>query len=182
MTWFKSKLPALKRFAADESGVSTVEFAIVFPFFLMILMASFELSFVTLKHAMLERGLDMAVRDIRLGTGAYPRPTHDQIKQQICDEAAVILDCEENLKLEMVPMDLRAYSPLNGTADCVDAAAQANPVYNFTNGGVNQLMVLRACVKYEPFLPDALLGAALSKDTDGKAAIVSMAAFVQEPL
>lgn len=169
-----------RRFAREEDGTTTAEFAVVFPLFLALMIASLELSFVTMRHTMLERGLDMAVRDIRLGTGTAP--SHEAIKQRICDESFVFNNCEENLRLEMIPTDIRNLGSLSESVMCTDRAETGDPVISFTPGQQNQLMLLRACVKYDPLFPGYALATAMDSDENGQIAIVSMTAFVQEPM
>ncbi|WP_111733691.1 TadE/TadG family type IV pilus assembly protein [Roseovarius amoyensis] len=173
-------MPRLRRFLSDEDGNASVEFVIVFPLYLALMIMSIELGFVTLRHTLLERGLDIAVREVRLGTGTVPE--HDDIKQIICDNALMVVDCEQNLRLEMQPADLRAFNSLDDSVDCTDASEPSKPVRGFTPGQQNQLMLLRACLRFDPLFPDAALGSALETDTSGQSAIVSMTAFVQEPI
>ncbi len=170
---------SLARFRRGTDGAVTVEFVIVFPVLMLFLLFALELSFITLRHAMLERGLDLTVRQIRLGY-ATP-PDHPTIKGMVCDFSKLGGNCEQNLRLEMKPVDPRAYSGLDPRADCFDAAEPTRPVRQFTAGQRNQLMILRACLKYSPFFPGATLGEALHTDSSGMAAVTSMAAFVQEP-
>ncbi|WP_428511952.1 TadE/TadG family type IV pilus assembly protein [Roseovarius sp.] len=171
---------AFRRLINDESGSATVEFVLVFPLYLSFMLMSIELGFVTMRHTLLERGLDMAVREVRLGTGTAPG--HDAIKDLVCDNAIMVLNCKEKLKLEMRPANIFALNTLDTTPDCTDKAETAKPVvYKFFPGVANQLMLMRACYKYEPFFPKQFLGSALDKDPSGEAKIVSMTAFVQEP-
>lgn len=165
--------------ARDENGSASVEFVLIFPVYLSFMLMSIELGFVTMRHTLLERGMDMAVREIRLGTGTVPQ--HDDIKDLVCENAIMVLNCQEKLRLEMRPANPFALQTLDTTPDCTDAAEPAKPVRAFVPGQANQLMLLRVCYKYEPFFPDDFLGSALEKDTSGEAAIVSMTAFVQEP-
>jgi len=175
----KMRKNPFRRFAREEDGAVTAEFVVVFPLFMALMIISLELSFVTLRHTMLERGLDIAVRDIRLGTGTAP--THDAIKQRICDESFVFNNCADNLRLEMIPTNIRNLGTLNASAQCTDRAETGDPVITFTPGQQNQLMLLRACVKYDPLFPGYALANALETDENGQIAIVSMTAFVQEP-
>ena len=171
---------ALGLFRKADSGTASVEFVLVFPVFLTLMLFSIELGFVTLRHTLLERGLDMAAREIRLSTGSVPQ--HNAIKQSICDNAVFILNCSTNLRLEMDTADLRDFNSLSSDVQCTDKAEEAAPVFKVVPGQQNQLMLLRACLKYDPLFPGATLGNALSKDTSGQVRIVSMTAFVQEPL
>ena len=50
----------LARFWRGQAGNATVEFVIVFPVFLTLFLFSLELAIITLRHTMLERGLDIA--------------------------------------------------------------------------------------------------------------------------
>ncbi|MEQ8294139.1 MAG: pilus assembly protein [Roseovarius sp.] len=170
----------LRRFLRDEGGNASVEFVLVFPAYLALMLMSIELGFVTLRYTLLERGLDIAVREIRLGTGTAPQ--HNDIKDLICEHAMMIRDCDTTLRLEMRSADMRSYNSLDRTADCTDAAEPSKPVKQFTPGQQNQLMLLRACLRFDPLFPDDALGSALSKNASGQSAIVSMTAFVQEPL
>lgn len=170
----------LGRKARDESGTASVEFVLVFPVYLSFIIMSIELGFITMRHTLIERGMDMAVRELRLGTGTAPQ--HDAIKEMICDNALMVLDCKQNLQLEMAPANLFAFNTLDTSPDCTDKSEPAKPVRTFTPGQQNELMLMRACYKYDPFFPDEFLGSALSKDTSGQASIITMTAFVQEPI
>ncbi|MFX0544864.1 TadE/TadG family type IV pilus assembly protein [Roseovarius sp. S1116L3] len=163
-----------------EDGNATVEFVIIVPIYLALMAMSLELSMITLRQTMVERGLDIAVRDLRLGTGT--NPTHDAIKKRICGEAYVINDCENAIRLEMVPSDMRNLTTLGGEVMCTDKEEEGAPVLKFTPGQQNQLMFLRVCAKYDPLFPTWHLARSLKKDSSGQVAIISMSAFVQEPL
>lgn len=171
-----------RRTKDDESGNASVEFVIIVPVFLILLMMSIELGFITIRHTLIERGLDIAVRQIRLGTGEPS--SHAEIKEVICENASFINNCDSELRLEMMPVDLRAYASLDPNAKCKESAEPVDPAIlkkEFVFGGVNELMVLRACYLYTPIFPEELLGQALEKDGNGKARIIKMTAFVQEP-
>ena len=61
-----------RKFRRDDTGSAAVEFALMFSVFFFILVSSVELGLMTVRSALLERALDMVVRDIRLTTGAAP--------------------------------------------------------------------------------------------------------------
>lgn len=177
MSWQMSHW--LRRFRREEQGAMTVEFALWFPFFLVFLYSSFELGLMTMRQAMLERGLDIAVRDIRLGTGTAPQ--HDEIKTAICDNAIVLPGCENNLRLEMIRTDMRDWQSLPNDVDCTDKSEEVKPVRQFVPGTSNQLMLLRACLKVSPLSPTSKLVENMKTDGAGDVAIVLTSAFVQEP-
>ena len=170
----------MKRFLKDEGASATIEFVIWFPMFITLFLSCVELGLITVRHTMLERGLDMAVRDVRLGTGRTPE-NHDELKDLICGYAGFIPDCRATLRLEMRPIEMRAFAALSPNADCVDLSQPVLPLREFATGLSNQVMVLRACVKFDPVFPTTGLGRALATDGSGQAALIATSAFVQEP-
>jgi len=169
----------LRRLWSDDAGSATVEFAIMFPLLITVFLSAMELGIISLRHSMLERGLDMAVRDIRLGTGTAPQ--HDDIKDAICDFAGVLPQCDTHLRLEMVSIDMRAYMAPPSGANCIDHSEPSNPVRSFVNGVANEMMLLRACYVFTPVIPGAGLGYYLELDGANNAAMIATSAFVQEP-
>jgi len=116
----------LNQLIRDEKGSASVEFVLIFPIYLSFILMSIELGFITMRHTLLERGLDVAVREVRLGTGSVPQ--HDQIKDIVCANAIMILNCDTKLRLEMRPADPFQLSTLDTDPDCTDAAEPAKPV------------------------------------------------------
>ncbi|WP_170381593.1 TadE/TadG family type IV pilus assembly protein [Ruegeria atlantica] len=171
-------LKKLFRFKKSEEGSLTVEFVIIFPLFLFLILSAVEYSLVTIKQAMLERAVDITVRDIRLSTGETM--THDSIKDAICANATIIDDCSNNLLLEMIEQS--AYTGVNLPIEptCVDRSEEVQPVTTFENGPPNALMILRACAKVDPIFPSSNMGRALVGD-DELIALTATTAFVQEP-
>ena len=171
----------LRRWIRREDGNSTIEFVILFPIFITLLVSSVEIGIVTLRHTMLDRAVDLTVRDIRLGTGAVPQ--YSAIRDKICDRAALIPDCKQNIKIEMIRMDLRAWVQPPKAFDCINHAEAVQPVRTFQNGRQNEMILLRICAMYKPVFPMASLGRDLTKDNQsGYAAMLTTTAFVQEPL
>lgn len=169
----------LSRFAKADDGQMMVEFALLVPLIFTVFLTSVEMGVYSMRQMFLDRGLDMTVRTIRLTTGDMPQ--HAALKTMICDNAGFLADCENTLRLEMQPVDPRGFAGLPEGADCVDISEPVAPLRSFVPGDDHQLMILRACVKFDPVFPTTGLGFAFSKDGAGKARMVSMAAFVQEP-
>ncbi len=158
-----------------------LEFAILAPLVFTAFLTSVELGIYKTRHLFLDRGLDLAVRNVRLNTGTDY--THADIKTMICDFAGFLEECDSQLKLEMRPVDPRAFTEFPANADCTDASQPVNPSRAFVLGGHNELMLLRACYKFDPIFPAAGLGYdfATNGDAAGMARMVSITAFVQEP-
>lgn len=168
-----------RRFLKSEKGSATIEFVFVFIFFFTTLAAAVEMGLLNFRHAMMERAVDLTIRDIRLGTGAIP--SHSELKDTICDRAAILPECSGNLRLEMISVDPRAFTTFGQAADCLNGAEDPHPVRNFVSGQDNDLMLIRACLKYQPIFPTAGLGKVLTKDSQGYAHMLVTSSFVQEP-
>ncbi|HVG47633.1 MAG TPA: TadE/TadG family type IV pilus assembly protein [Rubellimicrobium sp.] len=169
----------LRRFWVSEDGASTIEFVLVFPLIFLVFLSTVELGLLMTRQIMLDRGLDLAVRQVRLG--AVNPVTHDALKRLICRGALIIPDCMNQLKLEMRPADPRAWTTLPASIDCVNRANPAEPVRGFTPGQSNELMMLRACSLFDPLFPTSGLGAQLHRQSGNASALVSSTTFVIEP-
>jgi Flp pilus assembly protein TadG len=169
----------LRRFRKGEDGNGTIEFVIMLPFFLILFGSTFELGMAMTRQVMLDRGLDMTVREIRIG--AITPVNHDTIKTAICDHAAIIPDCMDQVKLEMRPINPRNWSNIPNRADCIDREDDGIPVREFVPGVMNQLMILRVCALFDPYMPTSGLGAVIPRESGDAYALVAITSFVIEP-
>ncbi|AGI66828.1 hypothetical protein OAN307_c11260 [Octadecabacter antarcticus 307] len=174
----------LRLFRRNEDGNPTVEFTLVFLPFIILPVSGFELGLLMTRHVMMERGIDMAVRQVRLNTGTPI--TEQQFKTMICNAAAIIPDCMTMLRLELRPIDLRhsgseSENSIPREASCTDLSYPFQPARNFQSGIANEMMIVRACGKFVPMLPEFGLGYFLSRMDGGYYRLVSTTAFVMEP-
>lgn len=171
----------LRGFRRDEGASATLEFALLVPMMLLLFFSTIELGIFLTRAVMLERGLDLAVRQVRIG--AMDPVTHDALVDAVCVGAGIIPDCRNQLKLEMVRRDLRTWSGFNQTTDCIDREEEeAQPPRNFQPGQQNQLILLRACSLFDPFFPTTGLGSQLPRQSGGAYAIVAITSYVVEPI
>ena len=170
---------AMRRFHRAQDGSSTIEFVIIFPVIFTFFLSTFELGMLETRHVMLDRGLDIAVRAIRLGQ--LEPVTHDGFKQAVCNAAAIIPDCMNQIKLEMVAVNPRAWISMAPVADCVDRNDASVALREFTPGVSNQLMLIRACALFDPYFPTTGLGASLPRTSGGAYGLISVSSFVIEP-
>lgn len=191
-------LRKLSRFVRKEDGVASIEILFMLPAFFMLFMSAFEGGMLSTRHVMLERGVDLAVREVRIGR--MRDPTQQELKTSICGYASIIEDCMDNLQLEMVIMDLRNWNDntLTNNVACIDKEEDVQPAVRFTNGDNNQLMVLIVCSLFDPVSATSTWGrsplAGKVNETDsntvasgliersaGMYALVATSAFVMEP-
>ncbi|MEM1236818.1 MAG: pilus assembly protein [Pseudomonadota bacterium] len=174
----RSAASVFRRFRQDQRGAATFDFVIVVPLYVMLLVAAFETGFISLRQVLLDRGMDMAVRYVRLNTG--DPPDYVELKDLICDGAGVIDDCENALKLEMEMQDPRGTLVLDSKPDCVNRSLAVQPAEAYETGSDNQIMFLRACVKFTPLFRTAIMGSAII-DEYGEYSVVSTSIYVSEP-
>ena len=169
---------ATSRLARSQDGAATLEFAIVFPFIMWFFLTVLETGFVATRIVMLEHGLDMAARQVRLG--APNVSTHEGLKQEVCENAGVLINCERDLILEVVEMDLNSAYPQN-QANCIDRSGEIDPTISFTVGGRSRIMFVRACMIIDPLFPSHGLTLGLTRDGTGGLQVVAYTAFMNEP-
>jgi hypothetical protein len=128
---------------------------------------------------MLDRGLDMAVRDVRLGR--MENVDVASLKASVCEYAIYVDACEENITIALEPVQAPNFVAPASYAQCIDRSAEVQPATVFTDGGENELMLVRACVQVDPIFPTTWLGAQLQPFEGAGVAMVSTAAFVNEP-
>ncbi len=172
----------LSRFRHDESGgVSTIEFVILFPAFIFMFTCAYETGAIMVRDAMLERAVDIAVRDLRLGT-AEP-PSFDDFKAQICDASFALADCSEVIQVELEPVDRATWTALTGDVKCIDRTRDIDPIdeTRYAVGEENDMMLVRVCALYKPLFSPGPFALRLPRDATGRYALVATSAFVNEP-
>lgn len=169
----------LRRFLRDRSGVATLEFCLAFPPVIYFLCLGAEAGILQLRQAMMEHGMDVAVRELRLGRSDMADP--EKLKDAICDNAIMLSECRQNISLDMRVIDPATWDFQTEALACVDHTQPIQPVTSYKTGAKNELMLLRFCVTFEPVLPGAGLGAAMSKLPDGRYALTAATVFVNEP-
>ncbi|NRB35074.1 MAG: pilus assembly protein [Rhodobacteraceae bacterium] len=163
----------------DEGGVNSIEFAILFPLFLFFLVAALEISWLAVRVAMFERGVDFAIREIRLSTGTAPN--YAEVKTLICEQAKSIENCSDHLRLEMINVDPRNWNGVLADATCSDQSEEINPPDPLSVGIENELMIMRACARLLPLVPAMGIAQFFNLGADDRFQVYSLNAFVQEP-
>ncbi|MEM8823043.1 MAG: TadE family protein [Pseudomonadota bacterium] len=162
-----------------ECGGATVEFVIVLPVFILIFLTSFEASMLLTRQVMLERGIDLAVRDIRLNSASTIGA--DTMRNKICQEAHILPDCLDNLMVELRVVDPLTWNAPTVQPPCADLTRTILPPTQFETDRANKIVVVRACFAVNPILPAAPLGSRLVDDFDGAYRMVASSVFVVEP-
>lgn len=168
-----------KRLRGREDGSASVEFVIIFPAIMMLLLMSVEVGVMMARGMMLDRGIDVSMRALRLGN--LSPMTHDQLKVEICKNSLIIPDCEDVLSVELRPIATSGWAPTSNRPVCNDRSDNIDPVLAFQAGTANQLMLVSACATFKPFFPTTGLAATIKTDGAGEYAMIATSAFVNEP-
>ncbi|KIT16551.1 TadE/TadG family type IV pilus assembly protein [Jannaschia aquimarina] len=172
----------------SEDGSSTVEFVIVFPIFIVVFLSSFEASLLLTRQLMLERGIDIVVRAIRLDpTPEPPLPdwTIVEVRRQICERALILPNCEASLRVELNPVSRATWDVPSSQGPCEQKPADFDAATDegvLTVGGAEEITLVRVCYNFDPVFPHLGLGLALVKDQEEDTVFMMAAsAFVSEP-
>ncbi|SDE36704.1 hypothetical protein PUH89_16435 [Rhodobacter capsulatus] len=173
-------VPWLGHLLRSEEGAASIPAVFWMPFFVMMMVASVEMCILGIRQTLLDRGVDLTTRILRLGVAAMP--SHDQLKRSICGNIAFLPDCMQDLTVEVFQVDRTTWSSdLNGRGVlCADSITETNkPVIQ--PGVSGQLMILRACLRVSPMETLNPLSQALTHDIGGDYALITTTAFVNEP-
>jgi len=169
----------LRRLIGAEDGNATIEFALIVPAFFTFFLMSVEVGVLLVRGAMLNRAVDLSMRELRLGT--LSPMSHDGLKDSICDSALIIPDCANVVLVELRPISTATWSPLTNSATCVDRNEDVQPVLTFQPGTKNDMMLVRVCAVFDPFFPSGALASSIKLDDTGAYAMVTTSAYVNEP-
>jgi Flp pilus assembly protein TadG len=175
----RATLDRLRRFWRREDGTATIEFLILFPVFMAMTVTGVEMGVLSLRQVMLERGVDVTVRALRVGT--MENPTFVKVRDSICDNAMIIPDCAGSLHLELRTISTANWTLPATAVTCVDRTSAIEPIVEFTSGQRNAFMLLRACAVFDPMFPTFGLSPRLPLDSSGGYRIIASTSFVNEP-
>ncbi|MEO1014191.1 MAG: TadE family protein [Pseudomonadota bacterium] len=170
-----------RRFSSDARGAAALEFAIVGPVFIALIMSLFELGLMMFKISMVDLAVSQATKFIYTGAVQSGTPTQEEIGEFICSRAVVLRDCENNITVELTAIGSFNAPPEND-APCVDSRnPDLNPTVAYDTGSGSQIMFMRVCVTTDVLTPGLGLGLALNSTDTDRAQIVSSVAFMNEP-
>jgi len=162
-----------------EDGNATIEFALIFPAIMTLFLMVFEVGLYMTRGVMLDRAVDIGMRELRLGT--LTPMTHDGLKTKICDNSVIIPNCDSTVLIELRPIDEDTWSPLDQDATCVDRSEEVQPVLDFDSGAKHEMMLVRVCAVFDPFFPTGKMASQMKLDDTGGYALVAVSAYVNEP-
>ncbi|MFV2037491.1 MAG: TadE/TadG family type IV pilus assembly protein [Paracoccaceae bacterium] len=169
----------MRRWLYREDGNATIEFVFLFPVLMTLFLVVFETGLVMIRGVMLDRAVDISMRDLRLGT--LNPMTQDGLRTAICNNSVIIPDCQNVVLIELRPISTTTWAQLDGPTTCVNRNEEIQPVLDFIPGLQNEMMLVRVCAIFDPFFPSTGLAAQMKLDASGGYALVAMSAYVNEP-
>lgn len=172
----------IRRFWRARRGSVVVEFALVAPMLFAVIFSTIEAGWLMTQSIMLDHALDRSVRSLRIGT--LPDATQEILKQDVCEKALILQNCDTMLTIELIPIPIPIGSPSDFPTDgarCINRSTNIAPVLRYNAGARSETVFVRACFVVDPITP--LMGLALRLPRDGTGAlnIVSSSAFANEP-
>ncbi len=169
-----SLLRSGRRLRRNTEGAAAIEFAFIGAPLMMLIAAMLETAAVTAAGLVLDMAVDNAARNVMVGQVQAADVDQAGFRKMICEDVDSILSCQK------LKIDLRTYDA--GAAIPADAPRRDGQIddraFCFDPGRQGAITVLR--VYYEwPWIAAFLQR--IASDTDGKAVLVSMSAFMNEP-
>ena len=186
MSVFSSRLRGRwTRLRRDEDGVTAVEFGFVATFLLGFLIALMEVGLVFFSTITLEHAVEQSSRLIRTGQAQTQGLTASSFKDEVCSHVSGLIDCGDDLKIDVQRFDkfstISLSEPLDGNDELRDD-------FDFNPGTAGDIVVVRAFYGWKlmsifsnffsAFTPDY---SGLSNMADGSVLLVGTAAFRNEP-
>jgi Flp pilus assembly protein TadG len=162
--------PSLQqRFLRDRRGAAALEFALVLPLLVFILVSALQVGVIAMSSSALDNALFQVTRQIRTGQSTAPSSA-DELEDQICSHAGVLMDCQSRLTVSV--QRFTRFSDAN-------AIMTQPPDGAFNSGGPSDIIVVKADFRLPiviPFIaPDG------SGVSDGEVTLASRTAFKNEP-
>lgn len=162
----------------DRRGATAVEFALIAPPFLALLVAILQTFLVFFAQELLEAVVQQSSRQILTGQTQSQQATQTAFHQTVCNQIAALFTCG-NI---MVDVQVAAsWSSANTSAPILTYDGQGNVsnTWQFNPGNAGDIVVVRVMYLWPVFLGP--LGFNLSNQPNSKRLIMATAAFQNEP-
>ena len=161
----------------DNRGATAVEFAFIAGPFFFLIFGLLELSLVFIVSTTLEHGINEASRQIRTGSLQTANGTEAQFRGAVCSQLFGLLDCSNNLFIDVQVFDsFGASNP--GTA--IDSNGDFDPSgFGFNPGQRTDIVLIRAFYEWDLITP--FVSQPLANLSNGNLLIQSGVAFRNEP-
>lgn len=173
-----------KSIARDRRGATAIEFALVAPVFLALMMSTFEVGWFYFVNSVTDAATTKAARLIRTGQvqswAGSPKQVYQQFYDVVCDVVSAFGDCPTHLTVEVQTFltfqDLAADNSAPVCANDMPAKKAAIP---FSPGAELEIVRVRVCLLYKTVNP--AIGLRLADSANSTRKIIATALFRNEP-
>lgn len=171
------------RFWRNMRGAAAIEFAIIGPVHLALLLGMLETGMVLSKVTLLDIGTRAATKMVYVGAVTKGTVTRADIKTEVCKYVRRLQpNCTDSLIVELTPIDDFETIPGNDVK-CQEAGSDVDiePTVAFKPGVGSNVMYMRVCLTTDILFPGLGMGLEMTKSDSGKFEFVSASAFQNEP-
>ncbi|KZL07833.1 TadE/TadG family type IV pilus assembly protein [Pseudovibrio sp. Ad26] len=169
------------RFWRSSAGVTAIEFAILAPVLFYFVFAAFEVGMIYTQRELLDRAVTNATKQIYIGAASSGQVTKSDLEKAICDDLIFAgAECRKNLTLRVTPITSLRSDPQTDII-CRDSGTTPDPAIGYNPGVRDQFMFMRVCFMKKLLLPGIGFALSLPSASNGRIALVSSSAFVNEP-
>ncbi len=168
------------RIVRNRDGSAAIEFAIVAPVFLAILMSTFEVGWFFFANSQVDAAVLDASRLVRTGTPQQTGIDKDEFFDIVCPKVSFLGPCQSRLTVEV--KNYPSFTDLaNDTAGavCRDDDPTIINAIPYEPGTEQSIVRVRLCFLYDTINP--AVGVNLAESANGRRALVSTYVFRNEP-
>lgn len=183
-----SKLGSVRRKAGaalkDSAGSAAVEFALVAPPFLALMMSTFEVGWFYFATSQIDAAAIEAARTIRTGQVQQANGgvglTKQEFYDQVCPSVAVFGNCSSILTVEVDTFpDFSSLAADTSSTVCTNDEPATIAALSYNPGDENEIVRLRVCLLYKTINPT--IGVNVSETADGKRRVFASYIIRNEP-
>jgi hypothetical protein len=161
-------------------GSTAVEFAILAPPFIMLMMSTFEVGWFYFTNSLVDAATINAGRMIRTGVAQEGGLDKEAFFDEICPKVNPIGDCGSRLTVEVQTFDTFAELAADVSEPlCRDDEPDEVNALAYEPGMDNQIVRIRLCFLYDTLNP--AIGVNLADTEDGRRRLISTHIFRNEP-
>jgi hypothetical protein len=145
-----------KPIVKNDDGVTAIEFAMIAPVFFLLMGSLMETGIMLFTEYVMQTSVQEAARLVRTGQAHTNGLSESDFKQQICETASIISNCESNVTVHLV-----AASSFDALTDIVPSplsvgstyGAPGSPNDNFDCGSPSEAVALIATFDWKFTMP-----------------------------
>jgi Flp pilus assembly protein TadG len=125
-------------------GSVAVEFAILLPFFLLVLLTLIETGYIALTRTVIEGAVSSASREVRTGEAQQSEDPIGSFRATLCEEVSVIIDCR------LLQLDVRRFDVFPNAADVPEITGTED---FFQAGDASEITLVRVVYNWAYITP-----------------------------